>query len=465
MTSPKPLLSILLLTLNLFAAQSWAASRDPYDVLGLPKNASFKEVKKAYWQLSQKYHPDRSHPDQVAEDEARFKEIKEAYEAIENTGQGLEVTPMARNAREAIDLLVSASSPRERAQAFEAMRRYAEDIAVNPSLRELANQAVGLWLGDGRHIDLTELTHYYGFLGAVEMMIGTFVNPDLYFERPFQYNRLILDGLAQKKDFTLENLIQLIQESGGFSRDKLGLLFGSSYKFSASSAEALFRFAVQKNNLKTPGDLEKFAQKIRPIFDNGYGTIELDFPYFLSKYMSLALSWVPDLKAASFERLGYYLPYHQNLILLEEALRQNRFTEPRQILEAVSQVQQAQDSRMGDEGFRGEENFRPLKVKSQAPQILKKNQERRALIYQAASARLKEMGASGADLQKLSSSLRLGVLSRSLMKFSNPWGGFQWPERDYASIEVWPQAQFPTETQHLLGRTSGHGFCSKMHRN
>jgi len=56
------------------------AKRDYYDVLGVPKNASDDELKKAYRKLAMKYHPDRN-PDSK-EAESKFKEAKEAYEAL-----------------------------------------------------------------------------------------------------------------------------------------------------------------------------------------------------------------------------------------------------------------------------------------------------------------------------------------------------------------------------------------------
>ena len=56
------------------------AKRDYYEVLGLGRDASEAELKKAYRRLAMKYHPDRN-PDN-AEAEAKFKEINEAYDAM-----------------------------------------------------------------------------------------------------------------------------------------------------------------------------------------------------------------------------------------------------------------------------------------------------------------------------------------------------------------------------------------------
>ncbi len=54
--------------------------RDPYDVLGVAKNASAKDIKSAFRKLAKKYHPDQNRDDPKAQD--RFSEINQAYEIV-----------------------------------------------------------------------------------------------------------------------------------------------------------------------------------------------------------------------------------------------------------------------------------------------------------------------------------------------------------------------------------------------
>lgn len=59
-----------------------ATKRDYYDVLGVPKNATDEDIKKAYRKLAMKHHPDRNQGDTATKAEERFKEAKEAYEML-----------------------------------------------------------------------------------------------------------------------------------------------------------------------------------------------------------------------------------------------------------------------------------------------------------------------------------------------------------------------------------------------
>ena len=58
-----------------FFVTNKAQAGDYYEILGVPKNANSKDIKKAYYQLAKKYHPD-----QQSGDKKKFQEVSEAYE-------------------------------------------------------------------------------------------------------------------------------------------------------------------------------------------------------------------------------------------------------------------------------------------------------------------------------------------------------------------------------------------------
>ncbi len=61
------------------------AAKSLYDVLGVPKNSSQDEIKKAYRKLAREYHPDRNPDDPEAE--TKFKEVQAAYDVLSHPEQ------------------------------------------------------------------------------------------------------------------------------------------------------------------------------------------------------------------------------------------------------------------------------------------------------------------------------------------------------------------------------------------
>lgn len=64
--------------------------------MGLGKNASQSEIKKAYYQLAKKYHPDKNPGDKAAQ--KKFQEVSEAYEVLSDESKKRQYDAYGMNA-------------------------------------------------------------------------------------------------------------------------------------------------------------------------------------------------------------------------------------------------------------------------------------------------------------------------------------------------------------------------------
>ncbi|KAK9056070.1 hypothetical protein SSX86_027157 [Deinandra increscens subsp. villosa] len=78
---------------------AFMASKDYYDTLGVSKNASSSEIKKSYYGLAKKWHPDANKDDPEAE--SRFQEISKAYEVLKDENKRADYDQVGHAAYEA----------------------------------------------------------------------------------------------------------------------------------------------------------------------------------------------------------------------------------------------------------------------------------------------------------------------------------------------------------------------------
>ncbi|XP_011841740.1 PREDICTED: dnaJ homolog subfamily B member 9 isoform X1 [Mandrillus leucophaeus] len=71
------------------------ASKSYYDILGVPKSASERQIKKAFHKLAMKYHPDKN---KSPDAEAKFREIAEAYETLSDANRRKEYDTLGHTA-------------------------------------------------------------------------------------------------------------------------------------------------------------------------------------------------------------------------------------------------------------------------------------------------------------------------------------------------------------------------------
>ncbi|HEY2652337.1 MAG TPA: DnaJ domain-containing protein [Solirubrobacteraceae bacterium] len=122
-----------------------AQSRDPYEVLGVPRNASDAELRAAYRRLVQRHHPD--HNNGSVESARRFEEVQEAYAQVVKLRAAQGPSPTAE-AQSDVDARIAdlerqvreARVARERAERAAAEARRQAARAASADLREQAGR-------------------------------------------------------------------------------------------------------------------------------------------------------------------------------------------------------------------------------------------------------------------------------------------------------------------------------------
>ena len=122
------------------------SKRDFYEVLGVSRDASERDIKKAYKRLAMKYHPDRNQGDDSAAEQ--FKEVKEALHKVEvNFFSYWDVTGLGNEQQGHVYRGISYSTA-------EIQRRYlsivVNDDFVDKTIQAILNAAATDKIGDGK---------------------------------------------------------------------------------------------------------------------------------------------------------------------------------------------------------------------------------------------------------------------------------------------------------------------------
>lgn len=142
---------------------SGAGKKDYYNILGVAKNASSKDIKKSYYQLAKKYHPDTNKNDPDAG--RKFQEVSEAYEVLSDDTKRREYDTFGQTS-EQMGMGGPQSSRGHGAQGFEQAWQFRSTIDPEELFRKIFGNAGFRQEYD----DFAE--NQFGFGGAQELVMN-----------------------------------------------------------------------------------------------------------------------------------------------------------------------------------------------------------------------------------------------------------------------------------------------------
>lgn len=138
--------------------------QDYYSILGVPKNASAKEIKKAYYQLAKKYHPDTNKDDPNAS--KKFQQVSEAYEVLSDDTKRKEYDTFGQTSEQMG--MGGAGARGHGPQGFEQAWQFRSTIDPEELFRKIFGE--GAFRGAGAGFDDFSDTKF-GFGGAQELVM------------------------------------------------------------------------------------------------------------------------------------------------------------------------------------------------------------------------------------------------------------------------------------------------------